>query len=58
VWLEWDAIDPELIRVGDLMSAAVERHPRIEVQLHHEVTGAAFEKVRGGELDASFTTDD
>jgi DNA-binding transcriptional LysR family regulator len=46
--------DPELIRVGELMSAAVERSPRIEVQLHHEVTGAAFEKVRSGDLDASF----
>jgi DNA-binding transcriptional LysR family regulator len=46
--------DPELIRVGELMSAAVERYPRIEIQLHHEVTGAAFEKVRSGELDASF----
>ena len=46
--------DPELIRVGKLMSAAVERYPRIEIQLHHEVTGAAFEKVRSNELDASF----
>jgi DNA-binding transcriptional LysR family regulator len=46
--------DPKLIRVGELMSAAVERYPRIEIQLHHEVTGAAFEKVRSGELDASF----
>jgi DNA-binding transcriptional LysR family regulator len=46
--------DPKLIRVGELMSAAVERYPRIEIQLHHEVTGAAFEKVREGELDASF----
>ena len=46
--------DPKLIRVGELMSAAVERYPRIEIQLHHEVTGAAFEKVREGDLDASF----
>jgi DNA-binding transcriptional LysR family regulator len=46
--------DPKLIRVGELMSAAVERYPRIEIQLHHEVTGAAFEKVRDGDLDASF----
>ncbi len=46
--------DPRLIRVGELMSAAVERYPRIEIQLHHEVTGAAFEKVREGDLDASF----
>jgi len=46
--------DPNLIRVGELMSAAVERYPLIEIQLHHEVTGAAFEKVRDGNLDASF----
>jgi DNA-binding transcriptional LysR family regulator len=46
--------DPKLIRVGELMSAAVERYPRIEIQLHHEVTGAAFEKVREGDLDGSF----
>ncbi len=46
--------DPQLIRVGELMSAAVERFPLIEIQLHHEVTGAAFEKIRAGELDASF----
>jgi DNA-binding transcriptional LysR family regulator len=46
--------DPQLIRVGELMGAAVERFPLIEIQLHHEVTGAAFEKVRSGELDASY----
>jgi DNA-binding transcriptional LysR family regulator len=46
--------DPKLIRVGELMSGAVDRYPRIEIQLHHEVTGAAFEKVREGDLDASF----
>ena len=46
--------DPKLIRVGELMSAAVERYPRIEIQLHHEVTGAAFEKVRERDLDGSF----
>jgi DNA-binding transcriptional LysR family regulator len=46
--------DPQFIRVGDLLSAAVERYPLLEIQLHHEVSGAAFEKVRDGELDASF----
>jgi DNA-binding transcriptional LysR family regulator len=46
--------DPEIIRVGELMAGAVERYPLIELQLHHEVSGVAFEKVRDGELDASF----
>jgi len=46
--------DPEFIRVGDFLGAAIERYPRIEVQLHHEVSGEAFERVRDGMLDASF----
>lgn len=46
--------DPEFIRVARLMATAVERHPRLEIRFHHEVSGAAFQKVRDGELDASF----
>jgi DNA-binding transcriptional LysR family regulator len=46
--------DAQFTRLGALTSAAVERYPGIELQLQHEVTGAAFEKVRDGELDASF----
>ena len=46
--------DPQFIRVAELSSAAIERYPLIEIQLHHEVSGAAFAKVRDGELDASF----
>jgi DNA-binding transcriptional LysR family regulator len=46
--------DPDLLRLGALLSAAVDRHPLLEIELHHEVSGAAFEKVRDGELDASF----
>lgn len=46
--------DPHFIRVAELMNAAVLRYPALEIQLHHEVTGAAFEKVRDGELDASY----
>lgn len=46
--------DPQFIRVAGWMSAAVERYPRLEIRLHHEVSGAAFEKVRDGALDASF----
>jgi len=46
--------DPQFIRLGKFLSAAVERYPLVEVELHHEVSGEAFEKVRDGGLDASF----
>jgi DNA-binding transcriptional LysR family regulator len=46
--------NPASIRVGDLLAAAVERHPRLELELQHEVSGAALEAVREGRLDASF----
>jgi DNA-binding transcriptional LysR family regulator len=46
--------DPQVIRVGELINAALVRYPLIEIQFHHEVTGGAFEKVRDGQLDASF----
>ena len=46
--------DPDFIRVGDLLAQAVETFPLLEIELHHVVTGEAFEKVRDGELDASF----
>jgi DNA-binding transcriptional LysR family regulator len=46
--------DPDFIRVGEFLNATVERHPLLQVELHHEISGAAFAKVRDGELDASF----
>ncbi len=46
--------DPEFIRIGDFLHRAVERYPQLEVELHQEVSGAALEQVRTGELDASF----
>jgi len=46
--------DPEFIRVGDFLHRAVERYPLLELELHQEVSGAALERVRTGELDASF----
>jgi DNA-binding transcriptional LysR family regulator len=46
--------DPGFIRVGEFLSTTVERFPLLQVELHHEITGAAFAKVRDGELDASF----
>lgn len=46
--------DPELIRLGDVLRRAVDRFPLLEIDVHHEISGAAFEKVRDGELDAAF----
>ena len=46
--------DPGFIRVGEFLNMTVERYPLLQVELHHEITGAAFAKVRDGELDASF----
>jgi DNA-binding transcriptional LysR family regulator len=46
--------DPEFIRLADFLALATERFPLVEIELHHEVSGAAFEKVRDGALDASF----
>ena len=46
--------DPDFVRVGDFLSHALEAHPLLEIELHHEVSGAAFEKVRDGTHDASF----
>ena len=46
--------DPDFIRLGQLLSRATELYPLIDIELHHEVSGAAFDKVRDGALDASF----
>jgi DNA-binding transcriptional LysR family regulator len=46
--------DPGSNRLGELMACALQRHPRLKLELHHEMTGAALEGVRDGELDGSF----
>src|SRR5688572_3345654 len=46
--------DPETLRLGAMLATARERHPLLGIELHHEVSGAAFAKVRNGELDASY----
>jgi DNA-binding transcriptional LysR family regulator len=46
--------NPAAIRLGDLLAAAVARHPRLQLELQHEVSGVALEAVREGRLDASF----
>ncbi len=46
--------DPEFTRVGDFLANALDAHPLLEIEVHHEVSGTAFAKVREGTLDASF----
>ena len=47
--------DPEFIRLGDFMTAAVERYPLLDIEFKHEITGLAFEHVREGTLDGAST---
>ena len=46
--------DPDFIRLGQFMNAAVAQFPMLELELHQEVTGVAFERVLSGDFDASF----
>ncbi|NDP42926.1 MAG: LysR family transcriptional regulator [Aromatoleum sp.] len=46
--------DPDVIRIGEFLGRAVEHHPLLEIELHQEISGTAFEKLRDGVLDASF----
>ena len=46
--------DPHTNRVGELLSCALRRHPGLELELHHEMSGIALEDVRERKLDASF----
>ncbi|MFM9885286.1 MAG: LysR family transcriptional regulator [Burkholderiales bacterium] len=46
--------DPDFIRVGELLSLAVERFPKLGIELHNVFSGAALEQVHSGELDASY----
>ena len=46
--------DPQLTRIGEFMSVAMERYPSLQLELHQAVTGRALEQVRDGAWDASF----
>lgn len=46
--------DPESIRLGRVLAAAMRVHPRLELVLTHLVSGEALEGVREGRLDASY----
>jgi DNA-binding transcriptional LysR family regulator len=46
--------DPGLTRIADVLRHAVARFPLLEIDVHQEISGVAFGKVRDGELDTSF----
>jgi len=46
--------DPEFLRLGAFLGRTLERFPRLELELIHEVSGAALDALREGRLDASF----
>jgi DNA-binding transcriptional LysR family regulator len=46
--------DPQSNRVGDLLACAVSRYPKMQIEVHHAVSGAALQAVHERTLDASF----
>jgi DNA-binding transcriptional LysR family regulator len=46
--------DPADNRLGAVLSAAVQQHPLLRLELHQTMSGTALESVRDGRLDASF----
>jgi len=46
--------DPVDNRLGAVLSAAVQRHPLLRLELHQTMSGTALESVREGGLDATF----
>jgi len=47
-------LDPAFLRVGELLARTFDRHPQLELELHHAVSNDALARVRSGVLDASF----
>ena len=47
-------IDPESIKVGQLLGALLQHYPLLQVRLQHGVSGGVLEQVLAGTLDAGF----
>jgi DNA-binding transcriptional LysR family regulator len=45
---------PDFIRIGEVLALAVGRYPLLELEVRHEMSGAALAAVEAGDLDASF----
>lgn len=46
--------DPQSVRLGRVLAAAMRVHPRLELVVSHQVSGEALAGVRAGRLDASY----
>lgn len=47
-------LDPSFIRLGQFMSAVLDRYPWLDLQLQHGISTWALENVSGAALDAAF----
>ncbi len=47
-------IDPEYLRIGDVLGQLMQYFPMIEVKLSHGISGWVLDRVTGGELDCGF----
>ena len=47
-------LDPSFIRLGQFMSAVLDRYPWLDIQLQHGISTWALENVSGAALDAAF----
>jgi DNA-binding transcriptional LysR family regulator len=47
-------LDPDYLRLGQLISVMRERYPMLDTELHQTISGLGVERVKSGELDAAF----
>jgi DNA-binding transcriptional LysR family regulator len=47
-------IDPEYLRLGEVLGALMKYYPLIEIKLAHAISGQVLERVSSGELDCGF----
>ena len=50
--------DPDLLRLGELMSRLIERHPMLEIELHHRNSRNVTAGVASGDYDAGIALGD
>lgn len=47
-------IDPEYLRIGELVSRLLALHPLLDIEIHQRVSARIADTVRSGEIDAGF----
>jgi DNA-binding transcriptional LysR family regulator len=51
-------LDPDYLRLGELIAVMQERYPMLDTELHQAISGLGVERVKSGELDAAFVLGD